>query len=74
MSTNLFKLFSDLIPKSPLQVCTVQSSSGGVVTAVLPGGATVQARGAAANGTKVFIRDGVIEGAAPNLTVELIDV
>jgi hypothetical protein len=40
------------------QLCTVQ----------LPGGGVLQARGDAAVGDRVFVRDGLIEGPAPALT------
>lgn len=74
MSANLFTLFRKLIPSYPLQVGTVQSISGGVATLEMPGGGLLQARGAATVGQLVFVQDGVIQGVAPSLTVELIDV
>lgn len=75
MSTNLYSLFKKLLPSSPLQVGTISSFSNGVATVTLPGGGTTQARGADVSvGQKVFIRDGVIEGAAPNLPTEIIEV
>lgn len=46
------------------QLCTVQ----------LPGGGVLQARGDAAVGDRVFVRDGLIEGLAPALTVVAIDI
>ena len=74
MSANLFTLFRKLIPSYPLQVGTVQAISGGVATLEMPGGGLLQARGAATVGQLVFVQDGVIQGVAPSLTVELIDV
>jgi hypothetical protein len=71
---NLFKRFLGLRPDPPLQVGTVLAVVGGTATVELPGGGQVQARGAAAIGARVFVRDGVIEGGAPALPVELIEV
>lgn len=52
----------------------VISAGGGEVTAQLPGGGSLKARGEAAIGSRVFIRDGVVEGPAPVLPIEIIDV
>lgn len=65
---NLFKEFLSLLPPRPLEVGTVQSIQGSVATIELPGGGVLQARGDAAAGQRVFVRDGVIEGPAPELT------
>lgn len=46
----------------------------GVATVQPPGGATIRARGQAAVADVVFVRDGVIEGPAPALTLVTIDV
>ena len=45
-----------------------------VVTVQLPGGGTVRARGSAAVGERVFVRDGVLEAVAPNLALEIIEI
>lgn len=74
MSTNLYKLLLNLLPAPALQVGTVQSANNGVCTLELPGGGVTNARGNASIGSIVFFKDGVIEGNAPSLTVELIDV
>ena len=71
---NVFREFQDLFPAPPLQVGTVLAVSGGVATVELPGGGTLQARGGATVGQHVFVRDSVIEGAAPDLTIEVIEV
>lgn len=65
---NPYRQFLDLMPKRPLQVGTVSAVAGGVATITLPGGGVLQARGEATAGQRVFVRDGVIEGEAPNLT------
>lgn len=72
--SNLFKAFTDLLPARPLQVGIVLSVSGGFATVELPGGGILQARGAATAGQRVFVRDGLIEVAAPNLPIEVIEV
>lgn len=71
---NPFVELIELLPSYPLQVGTVSAFSDGVCTLTLPGGGVIQARGTAGIGDKVFFRDGVIEGSAPSLPVELIDV
>ncbi|WP_155301348.1 hypothetical protein [Cupriavidus necator] len=71
---NPYKVLLGLLPDPPLQVGTVLSISNGVATVQLPGGGLLQARGATSQGATVFVRDGVIEGAAPSLPVQVIDV
>lgn len=71
---NLYKMLRDLLPAAPLQVGEVTDSSGGVSTVSLLGGGALVARGAATIGSKVYVRDGVIEGAAPDLDVVDIEV
>jgi hypothetical protein len=44
------------------------------VTVALPGGGLIRARGSAAIGLKVFVRDDVIEGVAPSLMLEIIEI
>ena len=71
---NPFKLLRDLLPDAPLQVGTVLSVTSGVAAVELPGGGRLLARGTAATGQRVFVRDGLVEGLAPNLPVEIIEV
>jgi hypothetical protein len=71
---NLYEQFRQLLPDSPLQAGTVIDEGSGVVTVELPGGGMVKARGSAAVGQQVFVRDGVIEAVAPSLPIELIDI
>ncbi len=71
---NLYEQFRQLIPDPPLQAGTVISVGTGVVTVTLPGGGLIKARGTAAVGQKVFIRDDAVEGIAPSLTLEIIEV
>ncbi|UZZ64523.1 hypothetical protein [Curvibacter phage PCA1] len=72
--SNAYKLLRDLIPEAPLLVGTVTAYANGVVTLETPGGGTDQARGDAAVNDRVFYRDGVIEGPAPTLPLELIEI
>ena len=74
MTTNLWKAFSDLVARPPLQVATVLSVSGDVARVQLPGGGELLGRGDAQVGEKVFVRDGAIEGAAPSLPLFQIEI
>lgn len=74
MSVNPFRLLRDLLPEAPLLVGTVTSVSNGMAVLETPGGGTDQARGDASVGDRVFYRDGVIEGPAPTLPIELIEI
>lgn len=64
---NIYREFLDLLPPKPLLVGDVVTVQGGVATIALPGGGTLQARGNAVEGQRVFVRDGLIEGEAPDL-------
>lgn len=64
---NIYRQFLDLIPARPLQVGTVSTIADGVAIITLPGGGVLQARGDAEMGQRVFVRDGLIEGPAPEL-------
>ncbi|CAJ0692186.1 MULTISPECIES: hypothetical protein [Ralstonia] len=71
---NLYEQFRQLIPDPPLQAGTAIDVGSGVVTVALPGGGLIKARGNAAVGQKVFVRDDVVEGIAPSLTLEIIEI
>lgn len=72
---NLFKRFQKLIPTYPLRVGTVSSVlSASEVLIEEVGGAVLTVRGSASVGQRVYFRNSVIEGLAPNLPVEVIDV
>ena len=72
--SNPYKALLGLLPQRPLQVGTVQSVDAWVAIVELPGGGVIRARGDATVGQRVFVRDGAIEGPAPTLPIELIDV
>lgn len=71
---NPYKALLGLLPESPLQVGDVLSTSNGVAMIEVPGGGQVTARGEATVGQRVFFRDGVIEGQAPDLTYVEVEV
>jgi hypothetical protein len=71
---NLYEQFRQLIPDPPLQAGTVVNVGSGVITVALPGGGLIRARGNAAVGQKVFVRDDAIEGIAPSLPLEIIEI
>jgi len=76
-TTNLYRALRELIPDAPLQVATITAVdlSTGSSTVTWPGGTVQTVRGSSvAIGSRAFVRDGVIEGAAPNLTTETIEV
>jgi hypothetical protein len=72
--TNPYALFKKLLPNAPLEVGDVIAFNDGTATIELPDGGLVQARGDVDIGDRVFVRNGVIEGDAPDLTVEFIEV
>lgn len=74
MFKNAYTLLRELLPEPALQVGTVTATAGGVASITLPGGGLVQARGDSGVGARVFFRDGLIEGPAPSLPVEIIDI
>ena len=71
---NLYEQFRRLVPNPPLQAGTVVEVGSGVVTVALPGGGLIKARGNATVGQKVFVRDDAVEGNAPNLRLEIIEI
>jgi hypothetical protein len=76
-TTNLYRALMELLPESPLQVATVVSVNAvqGTSTITWPGGDLQTVRGTSLGaGIRVFVRNGVIEGSAPNLTLVTIEV
>lgn len=71
---NVYQQFRQLLPDPPLQAGTVTAVGAGVLTVQLPGGASITVRGDAQVGQNVFFRSGVVEGSAPNLTLEVIEI
>ncbi|MBV7539850.1 hypothetical protein [Acidovorax sp. sic0104] len=71
---NLFQAFKEIFPDAPRQIGEVLSHEAGVATVSFHGGGIAQAIGDATPGQYVFVRDGVIEGEAPNLPVVDIEI
>ncbi|MBB6578479.1 hypothetical protein HNP33_002561 [Comamonas odontotermitis] len=70
---NLYTELKRLVGGKPRQVGDV-ISVGDVVTVALLGGGEIKVIGVAEVGQRVFIRDGVVEGPAPDLPMELIEI
>lgn len=76
-NTNLYRALRELLPEAPLQVATVAAVHGseGTSTITWPGGSQQRVRGTGVTaGQLAFVRNGVIEGQAPALTVATIEV
>lgn len=76
-STNAYRALRELLQDAPLQVVTVVSinSERGYSVVQWPGGGHSNVRGTGvAVDSRAFVRDGVIEGMAPDLTLEIIEV
>ena len=74
MSQNPYARLIALLPKRPMLVGEVVDFNNGVAVIQIPGGGLDTARGTATLGQRVYFRDGQIEGPAPTLPVELIEV
>ena len=75
--TNLFIALRELLPDPPLLVATVTAVqvSEGTSTVQYPGGNQQRVRGTGYGaGGQVFVRNGIIEGAAPALATLTIEV
>lgn len=76
-STNLYRALRELLPDAPLLVATVITVNApeGTSTVQYPGGNQQRVRGTSeAPASQVFVRNGIIEGAAPALTALTIEV
>lgn len=71
---NPYKILRELIPEPPLMVGTVSAVLDGTVRITMPDLRVAQALGTANVGDRVFFRDGAIEGVAPALPIELIEI
>lgn len=74
MSTNLFARFKKLFDGPPLFIGTVFLVESGFCQVTLPGGGILRVRGVSTEGSKVFVRNGLIEGDAPNLPTSIIEI
>lgn len=71
---NLYRQFAALFPDPALQVGDVTDITNEIATIELPGGGTITARGSTTIGARVFVRNGMIEGDAPSLPIEVIEI
>ena len=77
MSTNLYRALRELLPEPVLLVATVVSvdTDAGTSVVAIPGGLQQTVRGTGVEADlKAFVRNGVIEGAAPALAYVEIEV
>jgi len=74
MSNNLFVQWKKLFQGGPLQVGRVVACEGGTATIELPGGGVLRALGEASVGRQVYVQDGVIQGPAPDLPLDIGEV
>lgn len=74
MSFNPYAKLRNLFPEARLLVGTVIAADAEMATVELPDGTTIRVRGVATEGDQVYVRDGVIEGPAPALTIVEIEV
>lgn len=72
--SNAYRRLIKLLPQPLLLAGTVVGYEDGVATIEQPGGGISTARGETTVGARVFFRDGVIEGPAPDLPEETIEV
>ena len=72
---NLWRQFQDLLPSSATLIGTVVATHiDQTVSVQLLDGGQLRVAGTAADGTRVFVRDGRIEGEAPELPQIDIDI
>ena len=73
---NVYRLFQELLPKAPLLVGTVLSHGAGNTSRVeYPGGGVQVVLGQEVDiGAKAFVKDGRLQGEAPNLPQETVEV
>jgi len=65
--SNVFNQLKELLAPGREEIAAVVSVEDAGAVLVLPGGGLIRARGTAAVDTKVFVKEGVIQGPAPNL-------
>lgn len=72
---NAYAQLKKLLPEPKLAISTVSAVHGdGTVTVSAPGGQATRVRGTGSVGSNVFVRNGVVEGAAPSLTSSAISL
>ncbi|MDR0770180.1 MAG: hypothetical protein LBE75_03150 [Burkholderiales bacterium] len=75
---NLWRAFHDLLPDSPRLLGDVETiHGGGTVTVLLLGGGSLRVQTGGVDvtvGARVFVRGGAVEGTAPVLAAEQIEI
>ena len=71
---NLWRRFSDMTGRSLRTVGTCVASEFGESLIEYPGGNAVKVQGTGTVGQRYFVRDGKLDGDAPNLTALEIEV
>lgn len=72
---NLWRQFQDLLPTSATLIGTVVTTHADhTVSVQLLDGGLLRVSGTAADGTRVFVRDGRVVGEAPELPLEVIEI
>jgi hypothetical protein len=72
---NLWRQFQDLLPTSVTLIGTVVATHADhTVSVQLLDGGLLRVAGSAVEGTRVFVRDGRIDGEAPSLPLEVIEI
>ena len=73
---NLYRELRELLPQPILQVGILESISQEIAIIRLSSGETLSARGPKSEylGQRVFVRNNVIEGLAPNLPTQIIEL
>ena len=73
--SNVWAQFKALIEPAPLLIGTVAAiRTDGLIAITLPDGSTITARGTGTVGGKVYVQDGVIQGDAPTLPVDVVTI
>ena len=74
-TTNIWQQFKALLPEGVRVVATVKANNGnGTSQAELRDGSVITVKGEVSVGEKVFIQDGEIKGAAPDLAQYEVEV
>lgn len=71
---NVYAALRGMLPKSPLMVATVASTTGESSIVTLASGDSLTVRGTGTVGDQVFVQGGYIQGPAPSLAELHIDV
>ena len=74
-TTNIWQQFKALLPEGIRVVATVKANNGnGTSQAELRDGSVITVKGEVSVGEKVFIQDGEVKGAAPDLAQYEVEV